>query len=50
MVRAYRAERDAIDRETAEREQEEEAALAAADIADDAEAQRRATEAASHAH
>jgi hypothetical protein len=46
----YRAERDAIDRETAEREQEEEAALAAADIADDAEAQRRATEAASTAH
>lgn len=33
----YRAEREAIDRETAEREQEEEAALAADDEADEAE-------------
>ncbi len=40
----YRAERDAIERETAEREQEEEAELAAEDVADDAEAQRRAAE------
>ena len=38
----YRAERDAIERETAEREQEEEAELAAQDVADDAEAQSRA--------
>ncbi|MGQ0764763.1 MAG: mechanosensitive ion channel family protein [Gemmatimonadota bacterium] len=37
----YRAERDAIDRETAEREQEEEAEIAADEIADDAEAQIR---------
>jgi hypothetical protein len=34
----YRAERDAIERETAEREQEEEAELAAEDVVDDAEA------------
>ncbi|MBK8250376.1 MAG: hypothetical protein IPK85_23720 [Gemmatimonadetes bacterium] len=38
----YRAERDAIERETAEREQEEEAELDAEDVADDAEAQARA--------
>ncbi|MCC6316424.1 MAG: mechanosensitive ion channel [Gemmatimonadaceae bacterium] len=37
----YRAERDAIERETAEREQEEEAELAAQEVADDAEAQAR---------
>jgi hypothetical protein len=37
----YKAERDAIERETAEREQEEEAELAAEDAADDPEAQVR---------
>ena len=37
----YRAERDAIERETAEREQEEEAELAREEVADDAEAQAR---------
>ncbi|MBC7894288.1 MAG: mechanosensitive ion channel [Cytophagaceae bacterium] len=37
----YRAERDAIERETAEREQEEEAELEREEVADDAEAQSR---------
>jgi hypothetical protein len=39
----YRAERDAIERETAVREQEEEAELAAEDVVDDAESQARVT-------
>lgn len=38
----YKAERDAIDRETAEREQEEEAEIAAEEVSDDAESQERA--------
>ena len=37
----YRAERDAIARETAEREQEEEAEIEREEVADDAEAQAR---------
>ena len=37
----YRAERDAIERETAEREQEEEAEIEREEVADDAEAQAR---------
>ena len=40
----YKAERDAIARETAEREQEEEAELHAEDVADDAEAHARVIE------
>lgn len=39
----YRAERDAIERETAVREQAEEAQMAAEEVADDAESQSRAT-------
>jgi hypothetical protein len=37
----YKAEREAIDRETAEREQEEEAELAAEEVGDEADAQER---------